>query len=141
VIAVNLTGVFIVSKYMVPVMREAGGGSIINTSSAVALAGASRYAAYVASKGAIVSLTRSMAAMHGRHGIRVNAICPGILETALSAGFLEKEEDRQSAIRWHILRRLGSPEDVVGLVVYLASDESSWMTGAVIPIDGGATAK
>lgn len=141
IIRVNLTGAFIVAKHVVPAMRRSGGGSIINTASAVALAGASSYAAYVASKGGVVSLTRSMAALHGRDGIRVNAICPGIVDTDLVGDMFATEVARQRAIDWHILRRFGTPEDVAGLIVYLASDESSWMTGAILPIDGGATAR
>lgn len=141
ILRVNLTGAFIVAKHVVPAMRRSGGGSIINTASAVALAGASRYAAYVASKGGVVSLTRSMAAIHGRDGIRVNAICPGIVDTDLVGDMFPTEDARRRAIDWHILRRFGTPEDIAGLIVYLASDESSWMTGAILPIDGGATAR
>jgi NAD(P)-dependent dehydrogenase (short-subunit alcohol dehydrogenase family) len=140
ILAVNLTGSALVAKHAVPEMVRGGGGSIINTSSALALAGAARDHAYVAAKGGVLSLTRAMAAVYARDGIRVNAICPGVVETELNAELFADERVRERALRWHLLRRFGTVSEVTPLVVYLASDESSWMTGAALPIDGGATA-
>jgi NAD(P)-dependent dehydrogenase (short-subunit alcohol dehydrogenase family) len=139
ILAVNLTGAALVSKYAVPLMRSKG-GSIINTSSAVAIAGASRSHAYVAAKGGVLALTRAMAAAYARFDIRVNAICPGIVETPMTTDLFETEEARRRGLNWHLLRRFGTVDDVAPLAVYLASDESRWMTGAALSIDGGATA-
>jgi NAD(P)-dependent dehydrogenase (short-subunit alcohol dehydrogenase family) len=140
ILAVNVTGTALASKYAVAEMARGGGGSIINTSSALALAGAARSHAYVAAKGGVLSLTRAMAAIYARDGIRVNALCPGIVDTPMNADLLSDERAREGALRWHLLRRFGKVSDITPLAVYLASDESSWMTGAALPIDGGATA-
>jgi NAD(P)-dependent dehydrogenase (short-subunit alcohol dehydrogenase family) len=140
ILAVNLTGSALVAKFAVAEMVRTGGGSIVNTSSALAIAGAARSHAYVAAKGGVLSLTRAMAAIYARDGIRVNAICPGVVDTPLNADLFADERARERARRWHLQRRFGAAADVTPLVVYLASDESAWMTGAALPIDGGATA-
>jgi NAD(P)-dependent dehydrogenase (short-subunit alcohol dehydrogenase family) len=122
-------------------MRKAGGGSIINVASVLGINGARNRAAYSASKGAVMLLTKCMAIDHGHEHIRVNAICPSFVETDLTAGYLRQLPDaeavRRDRIAVHPLGRLGQPQDMAGLAVYLASDESSWVTGAALPVDGG----
>jgi len=138
---VNVRAVWLLSRAALPPMRKAGGGSIINVASTLGMVGARNRAAYAASKGAVVLLTKSMAIDHGHDNIRVNAICPSFVETELTAAVLDKAPDpaavRRERIAAHPLGRLGQPEDIAGLAVYLASDESSWVTGAALPVDGG----
>ena len=139
VMAVNLRGVFLGCKYAIPRMVDGGGGSIINISSFVALLGCSvPQDAYTASKGAVLSLTRSLAVQFGPSGVRTNAICPGPIETPLLMDWLLKDED---AKRLRLARnptgRFGKPEEIVNVAVYLASDESRWTNGAQFVIDGG----
>ena len=141
VMAVNVRGVFLGCKYAVPAMVEAGGGSIINIASFVALIGCSvPQDAYTASKGAVLSLTRSLAVQFGPQGIRTNAICPGPVETPLLMDWLVKDE---AAKRLRLARnptgRFGKPEEIVHMAVYLASDESRWTNGASLVVDGGIT--
>jgi NAD(P)-dependent dehydrogenase (short-subunit alcohol dehydrogenase family) len=122
-------------------MRKAGGGSIINIASVLGINGARNRASYAPSKGAVVLLTKCMASDHGHENIRVNAICPSFVETELTAAIIRNAPDpeaiRRERIGAHPIGRLGRPEDIAGLAVYLASDESSWMTGAALPVDGG----
>jgi NAD(P)-dependent dehydrogenase (short-subunit alcohol dehydrogenase family) len=139
VMAVNLRGVFLGCKYAIPRMVDGGGGSVINISSFVALLGCSvPQDAYTASKGAVLSLTRSLAVQFGPSGVRANAICPGPIETPLLMDWLLKDED---AKRLRLARnptgRFGKPEEIVNVAVYLASDESRWTNGAQFVIDGG----
>ena len=139
VMAVNVRGVFLGCKYAIPRMLEQGSGSIINISSFVALLGCSvPQDAYTASKGAVLSLTRSLAVQFGPQGVRSNAICPGPIETPLLMDWLLKDE---AAKRLRLARnptgRFGKPEDIVNLAVYLASDESRWTNGAAMVVDGG----
>jgi NAD(P)-dependent dehydrogenase (short-subunit alcohol dehydrogenase family) len=138
---VNVRAVWLLSTAVLPYMRKAGGGSIINMASVLGINGARNRASYAPSKGALVLLTKCMAVDHGRENIRVNAICPSFIETDLTAAVLSKAPDpdavRRERIAVHPSGRLGVPEDVAGLAVYLASDESSWTTGAVLPVDGG----
>jgi NAD(P)-dependent dehydrogenase (short-subunit alcohol dehydrogenase family) len=138
---VNVRGPWLFSRAVLPAMRKAGGGSIINMASVLGINGSRNRAAYASSKGALVLLTKSMAVDHGREHIRVNAICPSFVETELTAAFIRKAPDasavRSERIAVHPLGRLGEPEDIAGLAVYLASDESSWVTGAAFPVDGG----
>lgn len=126
---------------MLPHLRKAGGGSIINVASVLGINGVRNRAAYSASKGAVVLLTKCMAIDHGHENIRVNAICPSFVETDLTAAVLSKAADpdaiRRERIGVHPLGRLGQPEDLAGLAVYLASEESAWVTGATFPVDGG----
>jgi NAD(P)-dependent dehydrogenase (short-subunit alcohol dehydrogenase family) len=138
---VNVRGLWLFSRAVLPHMRKAGGGSIINMASVLGINGARNRASYAPSKGAVVLLTKSMALDHGHEKIRVNAICPSFIETALTASVMSNAPDPQAArrerISVHPLGRLGEPNDITGLAVYLASDESSWVTGATFPVDGG----
>ncbi|HKS76947.1 MAG TPA: SDR family oxidoreductase [Terriglobales bacterium] len=137
----NVRGLWLFSRSVLPAMRKAGGGSIINMASVLGINGARNRASYAPSKGAVVLLTKCMALDHGHENIRVNAVCPSFIETELTAEVLSKAQDpqavRRERIAAHPLGRLGEPEDVSGLAVYLASDESSWVTGATFPVDGG----
>jgi len=121
-------------------MAARGTGSIINTSSAMALMGGTLARdAYTASKGAILSLTRSLAVQFGPRGIRVNAICPGPIETSLMMELLKDEEARRLRLSRIPVGRIGMAEDVARMALYLASDESSWTNGAQMVVDGGIT--
>jgi NAD(P)-dependent dehydrogenase (short-subunit alcohol dehydrogenase family) len=137
----NVRGLWLLSRAVLPHLRNAGGGSIINMASVLGINGARLRAVYSASKGAVILLTKCMAIDHGHENIRVNAICPSFVETELTAGYLKTTADpdavRRERIGVHPIGRLGQPEDMAGLTVYLASDESSWVTGAVFPVDGG----
>ena len=137
----NVRGLWLLSRAVLPLMRNAGGGSIINMASVLGINGARLRSVYAASKGAVILLTKCMAIDHGDEKIRVNAICPSFVETELTAGYLKTVADpeavRRERIKVHPIGRLGQPEDMAGLTVYLASDESSWVTGAVFPVDGG----
>ncbi len=137
----NVRGLWLLSRAVLPHMRKAGGGSIINMASVLGINGARNRASYAPSKGAVVLLTKCMAIDHGHENIRVNAICPSFVETDLTAAVLRTAADpqavRRERVAAHPLGRLGKPEDIAGLAVYLASDESSWVTGSVFPVDGG----
>jgi NAD(P)-dependent dehydrogenase (short-subunit alcohol dehydrogenase family) len=139
VMAVNVRGVFLGCKYAIPPMIEQGAGSIINISSFVALLGCSvPQDAYTASKGALLSMTRSLAVQFGPKGVRTNAICPGPVETPMLMDWLLKDEE---AKRIRLARnpsgRFGKPEEIVAMALYLASDESRWTNGASLVVDGG----
>ena len=144
VMATNVKGPFLMSRAVLPAMRRAGGGSIVNIGSVLGIAAIRDRAAYCASKGGVTMLTRAMALDHARDKIRVNCVCPSIVESEMTQNlFAETEagrkarEDRLATIP---LGRFGKPGDIAGIVVFLASEESSWMTGTVIPVDGGVTA-
>jgi len=139
VMAVNLRGVFLGCKYAIPRMLEQGSGSVINISSFVALLGCSvPQDAYTASKGAVLSLTRSLAVQFGPRGVRSNAICPGPIETPLLMDWLLKDEAaRNLRLARNPTGRFGKPEEIVNVAIYLASDESRWTNGAHFVIDGG----
>jgi len=139
VMAVNLRGVFLGCKYAIPRMLEQGSGSVINISSFVALLGCSvPQDAYTASKGAVLSLTRSLAVQFGPRGVRSNAICPGPIETPLLMDWLLKDEAaKQLRLARNPTGRFGKPEEIVNAAIYLASDESRWTNGAHFVIDGG----
>ena len=141
VMAVNVRGVYLGCKYAIPAMIEGGGGSIINIASVVAILGCSvPQDAYTASKGAVLSLTRSLAVQFGPNGIRSNAICPGPVETPLLMDWLLKDEAaRQLRLARNPTGRFGKPEEIVQLAIYLASDESRWTNGASLVVDGGIT--
>jgi len=140
VLDVNLKGVFLCCKYGIPCLIKAGGGSVINVASFVALVGCTvPQDAYTASKGAVLSLTRSLAVQYGRQGIRANAICPGPIMTPLLEGLFPNEEERLKRLNRIPLGRFGRAEDVVYAALYLASDESSWTTGTTFVVDGGIT--
>ncbi len=139
VMAVNLRGVFLGCKYAIPQMLTQGSGSVINISSFVALLGCSvPQDAYTASKGAVLSLTRSLAVQFGGRGVRTNAICPGPIETPLLMDWLLKDEAaKQLRLARNPTGRFGKPEEIVNVAIYLASDESRWTNGAHFVIDGG----
>ena len=141
VMAVNVRGVFLGCKYAIPAMETAGGGSIINIASFVAILGCSvPQDAYTASKGAVLSLTRSLAVQFGPKGIRTNAICPGPVETPLLMDWLVKDEEaKRIRLARNPTGRFGKPEENVHMAVYLASDESRWTNGASLVVDGGIT--
>jgi NAD(P)-dependent dehydrogenase (short-subunit alcohol dehydrogenase family) len=138
---INVRGLWLLSRAVLRPMRKAGGGSIINVASVLGINGARNRASYAPSKGAVVLLTKCMAIDHGHEHIRVNAICPAFVETGLTAAVISQAPDpasvRAERISVHPIGRLGQPEDIAGLAVYLGSDESSWVTGSVFPVDGG----
>lgn len=144
VFAVNVRSIFLMCKRVVPIMAAAGGGSIINTGSGWGLKGGGRAVSYCASKGAVVNLTRALAIDHGAQGIRVNSVNPGDVDTGMlrdearqlaqdTAGFLAEAADRP-------LGRMGQPQEIAAAVVWLASDEASYVTGAALSVDGGGNA-
>jgi len=138
---INIRGVWLCAKYAIPALLQRGGGSIINVASPTGMLGcAPGYTAYSSSKGAVFGLTRVMAADYARDGIRVNAVVPGATETPLTAELFADAKTRNDLIAATPLGRLGQAEDVVGLAVFLASDESRYCTGGVYMVDGGLTA-
>ena len=140
VIDVNLKGVFLCCKHGIPELIKAGGGSVINIASFVALMGCTvPQDAYTASKGGVLSLTRSLAVQYGSHGVRANAICPGPILTPMLESLFPSDEERLKRLNRIPLGRFGRAEDVVYVGIYLASDESSWTTGTTFVIDGGIT--
>jgi NAD(P)-dependent dehydrogenase (short-subunit alcohol dehydrogenase family) len=141
VMAVNVRGVFLGCKYAIPKMVDQGSGSIINIASFVALLGCSvPQDAYTASKGAVLSLTRSLAVQFGPNGVRSNAICPGPVETPLLMDWLVKDEEaKRIRLARNPTGRFGKPEEIVYMAMYLASDESRWTNGAQLVVDGGIT--
>lgn len=138
--AINLKGVFLGCKYGVPALLRAGGGSIINTASFVALLGAATpQLAYTASKGGVLAMTRELAIIHARQKIRVNALCPGPLHTKLLMDFLNTEAKKQRRLVHIPMGRFGEAREMAQAALFLASDESSYMTGAALTVDGGIT--
>jgi NAD(P)-dependent dehydrogenase (short-subunit alcohol dehydrogenase family) len=138
---INLKGVFLGCKHGIPALRKAGGGSIINTASFVALLGAATpQLAYTASKGGVLALTRELAVIHARENIRVNALCPGPLRTELLMKYLDTEEKRQRRLVHIPMGRFGEAREIAQAALFLASDESSFTTGATFLVDGGITA-
>ena len=137
---VNLKGVMLCCKYAIPEMVRAGGGSVINVASFVALVGcAVPQDAYTASKGAVLALTKSLAVQFGPRRVRVNAICPGPVLTPLLVDLFPSEEEKNKRLNRIPLGRFGLPEDIAYAALYLASDESSWTTGTEFVVDGGIT--
>ena len=139
-IDVNLKSIYLSSKYAIPRMIENGGGSIVNIASIYGIVGGRIRAAYAASKGGVVNLTRSMALDYALHKIRVNCVCPGFVNTPLLKNILKNKEEYQALADLHPMGRLGDMLEIALGVLYLASDESSFVTGIALPIDGGYTA-
>jgi NAD(P)-dependent dehydrogenase (short-subunit alcohol dehydrogenase family) len=138
---INAKGVFLGCKFGIPALRRAGGGSIINTASFVAVLGAATpQIAYTASKGAVLSMTRELAVIHARENIRVNALCPGPLRTELLMSYLNTEEKKQRRLVHIPMGRFGEAKEIAFAALYLASDESSYVTGTEFLVDGGITA-
>ena len=141
VMDINAKGVFLGTKYAIPEMRKAGGGSIVNISSVAGLVGSKQTTAYTASKGAVRLLTKSTAIQYASEGIRANSIHPGTIETPMTEGLLANPGNREDRMNRTPLKRLGTPEDVAYGALYLASDEASFVTGSELVIDGGRTAE
>ena len=138
---INVKGVFFGCKFGIPALRRAGGGSIINTASFVAILGAATpQIAYTASKGAVLSMSRELAIIHAREGIRVNALCPGPLRTELLMKFLNTEEKKQRRLVHIPMGRFGEAREMAQAALFLASGESSYVTGTEFLVDGGITA-
>jgi NAD(P)-dependent dehydrogenase (short-subunit alcohol dehydrogenase family) len=138
---INAKGVFLGCKYGIPALKRAGGGSVINTASFVAKMGAATpQIAYTASKGAVLSMTRELAIIHARQNIRVNALCPGPLKTELLMSFLNTDAKKQRRLVHLPMGRFGEAEEIAKAALYLASDESSYVTGTEFLVDGGLTA-
>ena len=138
---VNLKGVWFGCRHGIPALRRSGGGSIINTASFVALVGAATpQLAYTASKGGVLAMTRELAVTHAREDIRVNALCPGPLRTELLMSYLDTEEMRQRRLVHVPMGRFGEAVEIAAAALFLASDESSYVTGTDFSVDGGLTA-
>jgi NAD(P)-dependent dehydrogenase (short-subunit alcohol dehydrogenase family) len=144
VIDVNLKGMFLTSKYTIPHMKERGGGAIVNISSIRGLLGSPVLASYCASKGGMVLLTKEMAVDYARDNIRVNCVCPGFTETEMLKTYLKKQDDPDEARKifseMAALRRIGQPEEIAYSALFFASEESSFITGVALPVDGGYVA-
>jgi NAD(P)-dependent dehydrogenase (short-subunit alcohol dehydrogenase family) len=136
-IDVTLKSVYLGCKFAIPVMVERGGGSIVNTASTAALVASPQFAAYAAAKGGVVALTRNVAFDYGPRGIRCNAVCPGLIETPATAPVLADAQRRQWLTEKIVVGRIGRPDDIAAAVLYLASDESTFVTGQTIVVDGG----
>jgi NAD(P)-dependent dehydrogenase (short-subunit alcohol dehydrogenase family) len=138
---VNVKGVWLSMKYEIPEMIKAGGGAIVNTSSALGLIGMGGVAIYVASKHAVVGLTKAAALEFAKSKIRINVVCPAVIETAMFERFAgDKPELRERLTGAHPIGRIGTPEEIADAVVWLCSEKSSFVTGVALPLDGGYTA-
>jgi NAD(P)-dependent dehydrogenase (short-subunit alcohol dehydrogenase family) len=139
-LATNLTGMFRMTRAVLPEMLKAGGGAIVNVSSIAAQVGLPLTAAYSATKGAMNALTRCLAVDHAKQSIRCNAVCPGLVDTPMAASLTSDPDRLAQVMAVYPLGRPGTADEVANLVLYLASDESSWVTGSIFTIDGGMTA-
>ena len=141
---VNLKGVFLCSRAAIPAMQRQGGGVIVNVGSELGVVGGSEIAAYCATKGGVVQLTKAMAVDHAADGIRVNCVCPGPVATPLLEatihGSSDPEKERLSILDKTLMKRFGHPNEIASAILFLASDESSYMTGSILLVDGGVTA-
>ena len=140
VINTNLKGMFLLAKKVIPKMISGGGGSIINVASILGMVAIPEASAYNASKGGVIMFTRSIAVEYGRHNIRANSICPGVVETPMTQGLLADKKISSALLNLYPMGKFGKPEDIAYGCLYLASDESSWVTGTTLTIDGGYTA-
>ena len=136
-LAIHVTGAYIVSRAALPAMVAAGKGSVVNISSIYGLSGGSGNTPYNVAKGAVLQLTRSMAADYGRAGVRVNAICPGYIATPMTFMLDQAPKMRDAFTAMHPLNRVGQPEEVARAIVFLLSDEASFISGVALPVDGG----
>lgn len=142
VFAVNVTGTFLCCKHAIGDMAARGGGVIVNTASVAGLVGLPNRAAYCASKGAVIALTRALAVDHVGQGVRVNAVCPGTVDSPWVRRLVEEVGESLDALRARQpMGRLGTPEEVAAAILYLASDDAAFMTGAGLVLDGGLTAR
>jgi 2-keto-3-deoxy-L-fuconate dehydrogenase len=145
ILGTNLTGCFLVARAAIPALQAAGGGSIVLVASQLALVAAQRFAAYAASKGGVLNLARALALDHARDGIRVNALCPGAVETPLLLRQFEGQDGPQGTLAdlaaLHPLGRLGQPAEIAAAALFLASDEASFVTGSALVVDGGYLAR
>jgi len=140
VLDVNLTGVFRMTRAVVPEMLKRGRGAIVNISSIASLVGIPTLPAYAASKGALDALTRALAIDYAKDGIRCNVVNPGLIDTPMAAPLMSNPEELEPILSHYPIHRPGKPEEVAKMVLYLASDDAVWVTGATFPIDGGMTA-
>jgi len=138
---INVKGLWLMSRAVLPHMRVVGGGSIVNIGSVLSVVGARNRVAYSASKGAVMAMTKAMALDHAAEKIRVNCIAPGIVETEMVARFSTDENARKQRVALHPMGRFGQPAEIASAAVFLASDESGWTTGSVITVDGGYSAQ
>lgn len=142
ILSINLKGVYLCCKYGIPELIKAGGGAVINTASIAGLVGSGQPThTYAASKGGMIALTRAMAVAYAKDKVRINVICPGGVDTPMIAPLISDEDVRQRFAATHPIGRMGTAEDIAYCALYLASEESSWVTGAVFTIDGGYTAQ
>lgn len=145
IVDTNLKGTYLCCKYAIPKMIEGGGGTIVNLGSVHGLVGKARVAAYNAAKAGVINLTRNMALDYAPHNIRVNAVCPGYVETEMVRRAINRNENPAKAyeelVQLHPMGRLGRPEEIAHAILFLASDESSFATGSSLVIDGGYTAQ
>ncbi|KAF2967346.1 hypothetical protein GQX73_g6205 [Xylaria multiplex] len=137
---INVTSMVLMARYVIPEMRKGGRGSIVNLSSVSGLLGGNPSLIYPTTKGAIIQLTRTMAAQHGQENIRVNCVCPGMVYTPMVRGRGMTDEMRQARINQNLLKREGTGWDVGHAILFLSSKEASWITGLIMPVDGGTTA-
>ncbi|HQK83716.1 MAG TPA: glucose 1-dehydrogenase [Atribacter sp.] len=145
VMAVNLRGMYLMAKAVIPIMKKSGGGAIVNTASISGLLGWPISAAYCASKGGVIQLTKQMAVDYAQDNIRVNCIAPGTTLTPLIERIFQQESEpekaKQQISQMHPLGRFAQPEEIAQAILFLASEDASFITGAVLPVDGGYTAK
>ena len=141
IIAVNLKGVWLCMKYELPQMIAQNGGAIVNTSSVLGLVGTKGVAAYAASKHGVAGLTKTAALEYARHNIRVNAVCPGVIRTAMTEGIFADPKTEQAWVSSQAIRRAGDPAEVAQAVLWLCSDAASFVTGHMMAVDGGQVAQ